>query len=343
MQAAATSCAHPSAPGLAGDRRREDGRRRGRQRGRQPEGERRAGREPVHRPADERDDRRLIGVAERRVRPGDDEVELVAVEAVTGAGRDQHQQLGCGDDPDQPRQTDSRRRRADDLLAMAHAERLTESGRVGRKPTRPVSSRRRRGAGRPSRPSRCGTEPGPCFSARSARRLASAPVGASRSPAVGPFGALAATGILRARPRPRTAPTGVAARGTMSSQPCRPSFVPEPASWRPRAEPIDPVDWLRCRGGVLREPDAERERQHPRLAAAGPDGRSRSRPACRAFGGRTSERWRGPPSAAGARTRAGVPSVAERDDERRRLRDPERQRHGRPAAAQDHRAAARRP
>ena len=259
MQAAATSCATPSAPGLAGDRRREDGRRRGRHRGRQPEGERRAGAELVHRPAEERDDRRLIGVAERRVRPGDDEVELVAVEAVTGAGRDQRQQLRGGDDPDQPRQTDSRRRRADDLLAVAHAVRRTESGRVRQEArTRPVSSRRRRGAGRPSGPTRCGTEPGPCFSTRSARRLASAPVGASRSPAVGPFGALAATGILRARPRPRTAPTGVAARGTMSSQPCRPSFVPEPASWRPRAEPIDPVDRLRCRGGVLREPDAER-------------------------------------------------------------------------------------
>ena len=49
--------------------------------------------ERVHRPGEQRDERRLVRVAERRVRAGDDEVQLVAVEAVPCARRGQEREL----------------------------------------------------------------------------------------------------------------------------------------------------------------------------------------------------------------------------------------------------------
>ena len=64
--------------------------------------------EVVHQPAQKRHQRRLIRVAESRMRPGDDEVELVAVIAVPGARRDQHRRLKPSDHRHPARQRDPR-------------------------------------------------------------------------------------------------------------------------------------------------------------------------------------------------------------------------------------------
>ena len=90
VHAAAITWARRAAADLARDQRRQHRRRRRRERRRQPQHQQRPRRERVHRPGQQRHERRLVGIAERRMRPGDDEVQLVAVVAVPRARRDQH-------------------------------------------------------------------------------------------------------------------------------------------------------------------------------------------------------------------------------------------------------------
>ena len=95
---------------LARDERREHRRRCRHQLGGQPQQEQRSRRDLLHRPRDERDDRRLVRVSERGMRARGDEVHLVAVIAVPGARGDQRHQLNRYDEAD-PRRQGRRRRR----------------------------------------------------------------------------------------------------------------------------------------------------------------------------------------------------------------------------------------
>jgi hypothetical protein len=64
----------------------------------------------LHRPAQQRHERGLVGIAERGMRPGDDEVQLVAVISIPHARREQHHDLSRGNNPDPAAQTAPRRR-----------------------------------------------------------------------------------------------------------------------------------------------------------------------------------------------------------------------------------------
>ncbi len=63
----------------------------------------------VHRPRQQRHERRLVGVTERRVRAGNDEVQLVAVISVPRARGEQHRRLRDGDHADPAGQDRPRR------------------------------------------------------------------------------------------------------------------------------------------------------------------------------------------------------------------------------------------
>ena len=127
----------------------------------------------------------------------------------------------------------------------------------------------------------------------------------------------------------------------MSSQPCRPSFVPEPASCA-RAPSLS-IRSIGCAAAAAfsgsRTPNGER--QHPRLAAAGPrqsEPVPAGMPCLRRLG--ASERWRRPALRCRRQDASGRPrpSRSETDESVVDFEDPDGKRHGRPAAAQDHRA-----
>ena len=85
------------------------------------------------------------------MRAGDDEVQLVAVEAVPGARREEHEELRSGDRRDPAGEARGARLIAPDRVGTAHTEQLDRSA-VDEGPSRLL----RVGAGR-SRSSRCGT------------------------------------------------------------------------------------------------------------------------------------------------------------------------------------------
>ena len=119
----------PPATGFARDQPRAHDRRDPRQRGRDPQREQRARRQHVHRPRHHRRQQRLIGVAERQVAAGLDEVELVAVVPVATAHREQRSQHDAGDRQDRrpgdPRQRRGGRQPARGDDAEAEVEALT--------------------------------------------------------------------------------------------------------------------------------------------------------------------------------------------------------------------------
>jgi hypothetical protein len=110
----------PAAADLPCDERRDHGDRCGRERRRKPEQERRARVERVHRVAEQRHERRLVRVAESRVRPRHDEVQLVSVEPVPGACREQRRNLKTGDQEHRRRQASAPPRIVADVLGYRH-------------------------------------------------------------------------------------------------------------------------------------------------------------------------------------------------------------------------------